>query len=67
MIKFRTFKNSYARLKENYTRIITGEEAWSKYMDRIIEEAEENLKNGGGTITLQEWREHMRRKYNIVL
>ena len=67
MIKLRTLKNSYSRLKENFSRIITGNEVWSRYMDRIIEEAEENLRNGGGTITLEEWREHMRRVYNIVL
>ena len=67
MIKFRTLKNSYSKLKENFSRIIIGNEVWSRYMDRIIEEAEENLRNGGGTITLEEWREHMRREYNIVL
>ena len=67
MIKFRTLKNSYSKLKENFSRIITGNEVWSRYMDRLIEEAENNLRNGGGTITLEEWREHMRREYNIVL
>ena len=35
-------------------------------MDRLIEEAEESLKTEG-YITLEEWREHMRRDYNIVL
>lgn len=67
MIKFRTLKNSYARLKENFTHIITEEEALNRYMVQLIDEAEENLRNGGGTITLEEWREHMRRKYNIAL
>ena len=66
MIKFRTLKNSYLKQKENYSRIITGEEVWSRAMDRIIEEAEESLKNEG-YITLEEWREHMRRDFNIVL
>ena len=67
MIKFRTLKNSYARLKENFTHIITEEEALNRYMVQLIDEAEENLRNGGGTITLEEWREHMRREYNIAL
>ena len=67
MIRLRTLKNSYAKLKENFTHIITEEEALNRYMVQLIEEAEENLRNGGGTITLEEWREHMRREYNIVL
>jgi len=67
MVKFRTLKNSYAKLKENFTHTITQEEALNRYMVQLIEEAEENLRNGGGTITLEEWREHMRRTYNIVL
>ena len=66
MIKFRTLKNSYLKQKENYSSIISGEEVWSRSMDRIIEEAEESLKNEG-YITLEEWREQMRRDYNIAL
>jgi len=67
MIKFRTLKNSYAKLKENFTHTITEEYALNRYMAQLIEEAEENLRNGGGTITLEEWREHMRKEYNIAL
>ena len=67
MIKFRTLKNSYAKLKENFTHTITQEEALNRYMVQLIEEAEENLKNGVGTITLEEWQEYIRREYNIVL
>ena len=67
MIKFRTLKNSYAKLKENYTHIITEEEALNRYMNILIDEAEEDLRNGGRLITLEEWREHMRRDYNIAL
>ena len=67
MTKFRTLKNSYAKFKENFTHKITQEEALNRYMVQLIEEAEENLRNGGGTITLEEWREHMRREYNIAL
>lgn len=64
MIKLKTLKNSYAKLKENFSRIITGEEVWSRYMDRLIEEAEESLKNEG-YITLEELREELIRKYNV--
>lgn len=67
MIKFRKLKNSYSKFKENFTHTITEEEALNRYMVQLIEEAEENLRNGGGTITLEEWREHMRREYNIAL
>ena len=67
MTKLKTLKNSYSKLKENFTHIITEDEALVRYMNLLIDEAEENLKNGGGTITLEEWQEHMRREYNIVL
>lgn len=67
MVKLRVLKNSYAKLKERFTHTITQEEALNRYMVQLIEEAEENLRNGGGTITLEEWRDHMRREYNIVL
>lgn len=67
MVKFRTLKNSYLKIKEKYTHIITEEEALNRYMLLLIEEAEENLRNGGGTITLEEWKEHMRVVHNIVL
>ena len=64
MIKFRVLKKSYLKLKENFTRIITGEEVWSRHMDRIIEEAEESLKTEG-YITLEELREELIREYNL--
>ncbi len=68
MIKFRTLKNSYIKLKENYTHIISEEEAeerhWTKILDEAIEEFE---RDGRKTISLEEWREHIRRDYNIVL
>ena len=67
MIKFRTLKNSYAKLKENYTHIITEEEALNRYMNILIDEAEEDLRNGGETITLEEWREELMREYNVIL
>lgn len=57
-------KNSYMKQKENYSRIITGEEVWSRAMDRLIEEAEESLKTEG-YITLEELREELIRDYNV--
>ena len=64
MIKFRTLKNSYSMLKENFNRIITGNEVWSRYMNRIIEEAEESLEKEG-YITIEELREELIREYNV--
>ena len=66
MIKIKTLKNSYLKQKENYNRIITGQEVWSKSMDRIIEEAEESLRTEG-YITLEELREELIRKYNVSI
>lgn len=40
MIKFRTLKNSYAKLKENFTHTITEEEALNRYMIQLIDEVE---------------------------
>ena len=64
MLKFRTLRNSYLKLRENYNRIITGQEVWSRYMDKLIEEAEESLKTEG-YITLEELREELIRDYNV--
>ena len=67
MIKFKTLKNSYCKLKENFSHAITEEEALNRYMCKLIDEAEEDLKNGGKIITLEEWREELIREYNVVL
>ena len=64
MTKLKTLKNSYLNLKENFSRIITGKEVWSRYMDRLIEEAEESLRTEG-YITLEELREELIREYNV--
>ena len=64
MTKLKTLKNSYLNLKENFSRIITGKEVWSRYMDRLIEEAEESLKTEG-YVTLEELREELIREYNV--
>lgn len=67
MVKFRTLKNSYLKLKENYTHIITEEEAEERYLTKILDEAIREFEKNPKTISLEEWREHMRRDYNIVL
>jgi len=40
MIKIKTLKNSYSKLKERFTHTITEEEALNKYMMQLIEEVE---------------------------
>ena len=68
MVRFRTLKNSYIKLNENFTHIITEEEAEQRYWTEILDEAiEEFERDGMKTISLEEWREHIRRDYNIVL
>lgn len=67
MLKLRTLKNSYLKLKENFTHTITEDEALVRYMNLLIDEAEEDLKNGAELITLEEWREELMREYNVVL
>ena len=42
MVKFRTLKNSYSKLKENFRKTITEDE----YVSNILEEAVEKLNSG---------------------
>ena len=68
MIKFRTLKNSYAKLKENYTHIISVEEAEDRYWTQILDEAiEEFERNGRKTISFEEWIEEVKEEFGIVL
>ncbi len=67
MTKFKTIKNSYLKVKENYTHKITEEDALNEYMVRLIDEAEENLQKGGTLYPLDKWREMMRVEYGIQL
>ena len=68
MVKFRTLKNSYMKLNENYTHTISEEEAQERFLTKILDEAiEEFEKSGRKTISLEQWRENIRRDYNIVL
>lgn len=65
MIKLKTLKNTYSKLKENYTHIITEDEALLKYMNLLIDEAEEDLRNGIELISLEELRGELIREYNV--
>lgn len=67
MVKFKTLKNSYLKLKQNFTHTITEEEARERYFTQVLDKAIENFQKNPVTISLEEWREHMRRNFNIVL
>ena len=67
MIKLRTLKNSYAKLKETFTHTITEEEARERYFSKVLDEAIEEFEKNPITISLEDWHEYMRREYNIVL
>lgn len=68
MIKFRTLKNSYMKLNENFTHTISEEEAEERYWTQILDEAiEEFEKDGRQTISFEEWIEEMRVEYNVIL
>lgn len=67
MAKFRTVKNSYLKLRQNFTHTITQEEARERYFTKMLDEAIESFEKNPVTISLEEWREHMRRDFNIVL
>ena len=66
-MKIRTLKNSYVKLKENFTHTITEEEAQERYFSKVLDEAIRSYEKNPVTISLEEWHEHMRREYNIVL
>lgn len=65
MLKLKEIKNSYVNLKSKCFRRIENSE--ERYMISMLDEAIENLKNGGGTISLEDWREEMRRIYNVSI
>ena len=63
----KNLKNSFSKNRVHFTHIITNKEALERYMIKLIDEAEEHLANGGGTIPFEDWQEEMRRKYNIAI
>ena len=68
MIKFRTLKNSYVKLKENFTYIISEEDAQEKYWTKILDEAIEDFeRDGRKTTSFEDWIEEVREEFGIVL
>ena len=67
MVKVRNIKKSFSKIKMKFTHNITQEEAFEKYLTKILDEAIEEFEKNPTTISLEEWHEHMRREYNIVL
>lgn len=67
MVKLKTIKNSFSKIKAKFTHTITEEEAFERYLTKILDEAIIEFEKNPKTISLEEWKEHMRREYNIVL
>lgn len=68
MVKFRTLKNSYSRLKENFSHTITQEEAEERYLTKILDEAiEEFERDGRRTTSFEDWIEEIKEEFNIAL
>ena len=65
MLKTKLIKNSYSKTK--YNKEINKNKNLETYIIKLIDEAEENLKNGGETITLEEWRREIEKEYNVKL
>lgn len=51
---------------KRYTRNFE-DEALNRYMNMLIDEAEEDIKNGAALYTWEEVREELVREYNVVL
>lgn len=67
MIRFKTIKNSYLKLKENYTHKITEEEAEERYWTKILDEAIEEFEKNPKTTSLEEWKKEMKEEFNVIL
>ncbi len=65
MLKTKLIKNSYSKTK--YNKEINKNKNLEMYIIKLIDEAEEYLKNGGKTITLEEWRREIEKEYNVEL
>ena len=64
-LKTKLIKNSYSKTK--YNKEINKNKNLETYIIKLIDEAEEYLKNGGETITLEEWRREIEKEYNVKL
>ena len=67
MIKLRTIKNSFSNIKVNFTHKMTEEEAFERYLTKVLDEAIEEFEKDSTTIPFEEWQEEMRRKYNVEI
>ena len=67
MIKLKTIKNTFSNVKSNYIHKITEEEAFERYLTKILDEAIEEFEKDSTTIPFEEWQEKMRRKYNVAI
>lgn len=68
MTKTRMLKNSYLKVKENYTHTITEEEAQERFLTKILDEAiEEFERDGRRTTSFEDWIEEVREEFGIVL
>ena len=65
MIKLRTIKNSFSNIKVNFTHKMTEEEAFERYLTKVLDEAIEEFEKDSTTISLEEWREELIKKYNV--
>ena len=66
--KIKTLKNSYSKLKERFTHIISKEDAQEKYLTKILDEAiEEFERSGRHTTSFEDWIEEVREEFGIVL
>ncbi len=65
MMKFRKIKNSFSNEKAKYMHKITEEEAFERYLTKMLDEAIEEFQKDSTTIPFEEWQEEMRREYNV--
>ena len=68
MVKFRKLKNSYTSLKENFSHIITKDEAEERCLTKILDEAiEEFERDGRHTTSYEDWIKEIKEEFNIAL
>lgn len=60
-------KKTYLKVKQNYIHNMTQEDLQERWLSKVLDEAIEEFEKNPETISLEEWHEHMRRKFNIVL
>ncbi len=66
MLNIKTIK-SYFKTSTPKIYRINQEFALEKYMIKLIEEAEEGIRNGEPLTSLEDWREELIQEYNVTL